>query len=163
MAFDSPEAQLAALGGRDGTGRADAKARLGDDAWPAAREQLLALFEEINERDDGTMAAEYEYLETIASVADGAAAHRLRPCSSHGSGAVSPTIRRCWSRLRSVCSIATGRRLPEPRVVGVVEEADHEQRRDDDHDDGADQHALDDRVLAAVGEEEHEADDHARP
>ncbi|MEA2190519.1 MAG: hypothetical protein QOI73_640 [Solirubrobacteraceae bacterium] len=42
-----------------------AKNALGDEGWPAARDALLALLDEINERDDGTMAAEYAYLETI--------------------------------------------------------------------------------------------------
>ena len=45
--------------GRDGEG--------GDrgGAWPAARDGILAMLNEINERDDGTLAAAYGYLETI--------------------------------------------------------------------------------------------------
>jgi ubiquinone/menaquinone biosynthesis C-methylase UbiE len=65
MAFESPEAYLSHWE-QAMAPVVTAKAYLGDE-WPAAREQLLALFEDINERDDGTMAAEYEYLETIAT------------------------------------------------------------------------------------------------
>ncbi len=67
IAFDSPEAHLSHWEATMGP-VVTAKAFLGDEGWPPARERLLALFEEINERDDGTMAAEYEYLETIALV-----------------------------------------------------------------------------------------------
>jgi len=67
MAFDSPEAQVAAWEATMGP-VVLARSRLGEDGWPSARAELLALFSEINERDDGTMAAEYEYLETIARV-----------------------------------------------------------------------------------------------
>ena len=42
-----------------------AKAAIGEERWPAARDGILAMLNEINERDDGTMAAEYGYLETI--------------------------------------------------------------------------------------------------
>jgi SAM-dependent methyltransferase len=41
-----------------------AKAALGDD-WPAAREHLLAFVQSVNEADDGTLAVDFEYLETI--------------------------------------------------------------------------------------------------
>jgi SAM-dependent methyltransferase len=46
-----------------------ARAALGEDAWAAAREGMLALLADINERDDGTMAADFEYLETIGRTA----------------------------------------------------------------------------------------------
>jgi len=42
-----------------------ARALIGDDQWPVARDGLLAFLAEINERDDGSMSAEYEYLEMI--------------------------------------------------------------------------------------------------
>jgi len=42
-----------------------AKAALGEERWPALHDALLALLHDINERGDGTMAASYEYLETI--------------------------------------------------------------------------------------------------
>jgi hypothetical protein len=41
-----------------------AKAVLGD-GWPALREDLRKLFDEVNERTDGTYAADMEYLQTI--------------------------------------------------------------------------------------------------
>ena len=46
-----------------------AKAALGDEGWAAVHDELLALLHEINERDDGTMAAEYEYLEAVGRTA----------------------------------------------------------------------------------------------
>jgi len=46
-----------------------AKAALGEERWAAARAGLLAILDEINVRDDGTMAAEYGYLETIGRTA----------------------------------------------------------------------------------------------
>jgi SAM-dependent methyltransferase len=67
LAFDSPEAQLERWEADFGP-VVTAKALLGEERWPAARDGLLALLVELNERDDGTMAAEYEYLETIARV-----------------------------------------------------------------------------------------------
>ena len=42
-----------------------AMAALGDEGWAPVHDALLALLHEINDRDDGTMAAEYAYLETI--------------------------------------------------------------------------------------------------
>ena len=42
-----------------------AKATLGDEGWPALREDLRQLFEDINEATDGTYAADMEYLQTI--------------------------------------------------------------------------------------------------
>lgn len=67
MAFASPEAQLAEWELTMGP-VVLTRARYGEDGWPAVRAGLLELFEELNERDDGTMGAEYEYLETIARV-----------------------------------------------------------------------------------------------
>jgi SAM-dependent methyltransferase len=46
-----------------------AKAALGD-AWPAARERLLAFVQSVNSADDGTLAVDFEYLETIGTLAD---------------------------------------------------------------------------------------------
>jgi SAM-dependent methyltransferase len=64
VAFDSPEAAAAEYEAYFGP-VVTAKAVIGDDRWPAARERLLAFLAEINERDDGTMGASYEYLEMI--------------------------------------------------------------------------------------------------
>ena len=47
-----------------------AKAALGDEGWAPVHDELLGLLHEINERDDGTMAAEYEYLETVGRTAE---------------------------------------------------------------------------------------------
>jgi SAM-dependent methyltransferase len=43
-----------------------AKATLGEEKWPALREDMRKLFDEVNERDDGSYAAPMEYLQTIA-------------------------------------------------------------------------------------------------
>lgn len=42
-----------------------AKAVLGEEGWPALREDMRALFDDVNERTDGTYAADMEYLQTI--------------------------------------------------------------------------------------------------
>jgi SAM-dependent methyltransferase len=42
-----------------------ARAALGEEAWATAHEKMLALFAEVNVHDDGTMAMDVEYLETI--------------------------------------------------------------------------------------------------
>jgi SAM-dependent methyltransferase len=42
-----------------------AKAALGDD-WAAARQDAIDFMTSVNEADDGTLAVEFEYLETIA-------------------------------------------------------------------------------------------------
>lgn len=68
IAAQSPEEQTAAYESSFGP-MVMARAAIGDERWPAARAALLAFLEEINERDDGTMAAEYEYLETIGRTA----------------------------------------------------------------------------------------------
>jgi len=64
IAFDSPEEQEEHYGANFGP-IVTAKAVIGEDQWPVARDRLLAFLAEINERDDGTMSAEYEYLEII--------------------------------------------------------------------------------------------------
>jgi SAM-dependent methyltransferase len=64
MEYESPEAQVAHWESVFPPVVA-AKARLGADGWPAGRAKLVELFEAINEREDGTMAAEYEYLEIV--------------------------------------------------------------------------------------------------
>ena len=46
-----------------------ARAALGEEAWASAREGMLALFAEVNQHDDGTMAVDAEYLETIGRTA----------------------------------------------------------------------------------------------
>jgi SAM-dependent methyltransferase len=69
IAFASAEAQTAHYEAYFGPIVA-AKAAIGEDRWPLARDGLLAFLAEINERDDGTMAAEYEYLETIGRTAE---------------------------------------------------------------------------------------------
>jgi SAM-dependent methyltransferase len=65
MTFDSPEAHVDLYEVNFGP-MVTAKATIGEDRWPVARELLLAFLNEINERDDGTLSGEYEYLETIA-------------------------------------------------------------------------------------------------
>ena len=67
IAFDSPESHMAHWEATMAP-VVTVKAHVGPEGWPAARATLLALLEDINELDDGTMAAEYEYLETIARV-----------------------------------------------------------------------------------------------
>lgn len=67
IAFESPAAQLAEWEVTMAP-VVLTRARYGEDGWPPVRAGLLALFEELNECRDGTMAAEYEYLETIARV-----------------------------------------------------------------------------------------------
>ena len=58
--------------------------------------------------------------------------------------------------------MATGWSPPTPSWYGVFEPVEQEQQRRDHRHHGADQHALDDRPLAAVGEEEHEDEDDDR-
>lgn len=65
IAYDSPEAHVADWEANLGPAIV-ARAGVDDERWAQTRADLLAYFTEINERDDGTMAAEYEYLETIA-------------------------------------------------------------------------------------------------
>jgi SAM-dependent methyltransferase len=42
-----------------------ARAAIGEEKWPEARARFAAFLEEINDRDDGTMGADWEYLVTI--------------------------------------------------------------------------------------------------
>jgi SAM-dependent methyltransferase len=42
-----------------------ARAVLGDDGWPALRDDLRKLFDDVNERTDGSYSANMEYLQTI--------------------------------------------------------------------------------------------------
>jgi SAM-dependent methyltransferase len=67
LQFESPEAQLERWEADFGP-VVTAKAVLGPQRWPDARDGLLALLRDINEAGDGTMSAEYEYLETIVRV-----------------------------------------------------------------------------------------------
>lgn len=64
MKAESPEAQAKLYESSLGPVVA-ARAALGEERWATAREGMLELLTEVNERDDGTMCADYEYLETI--------------------------------------------------------------------------------------------------
>ena len=64
--------------------------------------------------------------------------------------------------IRSERSIATGSQAADPRVERVVEPVEQQQQHGDHRDDRPHQHALHDRALAAVGEEQHVHEDHAR-
>jgi SAM-dependent methyltransferase len=66
--FESAEQQLSIFEANFGP-MVTARAALGEDAWAAAREGMLALLADINERDDGTMAADFVYLVTIGRTA----------------------------------------------------------------------------------------------
>jgi SAM-dependent methyltransferase len=49
-----------------------AKAAIGEEAWPAAREKFMTFLAGINENDDGSMSSKWEYLVTIGRpAADG--------------------------------------------------------------------------------------------
>lgn len=61
----SPAAQVAMFEANFGP-LVTARAAVGAERWPEVHDDLVALVEEINDRDDGTMSAEYEYLQTIA-------------------------------------------------------------------------------------------------
>lgn len=63
----SPEAQTAMFEANFGP-VVGVKQAVGE-RWPAVRAGIVDFLEQINERDDGTMAAEYEYLETIGHTA----------------------------------------------------------------------------------------------
>lgn len=65
LVFDSPEAQMQTWEANLGPVVA-AKASVDAERWADTRLKMLAFLAEINERDDGAMAADYEYLETIA-------------------------------------------------------------------------------------------------
>jgi SAM-dependent methyltransferase len=67
IAFASVAAQVAAWEADLGP-MVTVRAAIGEARWAAARDELLTYFEQINERDDGTMAAEYEYLEIVGRV-----------------------------------------------------------------------------------------------
>lgn len=69
IAFDSPEAQAEQYEANFGP-IVTARALIGDDQWSVARDGLLAFLAEINERDDGSMSAQYEYLEMIGRTAE---------------------------------------------------------------------------------------------
>jgi SAM-dependent methyltransferase len=66
--FESAAQQLAIFEANFGP-MVTARAALGEERWASAREGVLALFGDINERDDGAMAADFEYLETIGGKA----------------------------------------------------------------------------------------------
>ncbi len=68
MRFDSPEDQARHYEDNFGP-MVSAKAMLGDE-WPAARAAVVAFFSSTNHATDGTLAADYEYLETIGRVGD---------------------------------------------------------------------------------------------
>jgi SAM-dependent methyltransferase len=64
LRFDSPEAQVRLYEDNFGP-LVGAKAMLGDE-WTAARAAIVDFCSSTNHADDGTLAADYEYLETIA-------------------------------------------------------------------------------------------------
>ena len=67
LRFDSPEAWLDLYEENFGPVVA-AKAALGDD-WPEARAEILAFARSTNRAEDGTMAHDFEYLQTIGRTA----------------------------------------------------------------------------------------------
>ena len=82
-------------------------------------------------------------------------AHAGRPSASQGSGSSWPSAPRAWSMSTRVCLHGDRSQLAQAWPVGLVQDPDQQQGRDDDGDDRAHQQALGDRPLPAVGEEQH--------
>ncbi|MDX6689014.1 MAG: hypothetical protein QOG15_471 [Solirubrobacteraceae bacterium] len=66
--FDDPEAQADHYEKNFGP-LVMAKAAIGEENWPQAREMFQAFLRDINDRDDGGMGADWEYLVTIGRTA----------------------------------------------------------------------------------------------
>ena len=88
-----------------------------------------------------------------------ATVQRAVPLASQGGSTDTPRASSWASTMRSERSIAAGLQPTQPLAVRVVEEAEQQHEHGDDHGDAADQRRLGQRPLAAVGEEEHEAED----